>query len=53
LSSFDTAFSDNNQQLKGVTLKLPSIFLSISDGKFGNNANFDNILKVMVDNHKE
>jgi hypothetical protein len=47
LSRLDsTAFSDTNQPIRGVTLKLPSISLPTVDGKYENLATFENIFNV-------
>jgi hypothetical protein len=44
--SDSTAFSDTNQPVGGVTLKLPSMSLPTFDGKYENLATFENIFDV-------
>jgi hypothetical protein len=44
--SNSTAFSDTNQPVRGVTLKVPSISVPTFDGKYENLAIFENIFNV-------
>jgi hypothetical protein len=51
--SLDSTCSDTNQSVTQSKGLLPSIHLPMFDGKYENWAIFENIFKVVIDNHTD